>query len=84
MKNSSAIIPKPSLTRKASGAWSTKARSGSPQPKPDTGDTCSTRSLETPNDNVAVKTQNDLLNGVGSQFPTIDDSIRNKDIHPNL
>ncbi|KAL7953085.1 hypothetical protein V8C34DRAFT_309501 [Trichoderma compactum] len=48
------------------------------------GDSRNTRSLKIHSDSTAVKTQNDLLRGVGSQFPTIDDSIKNKDIHPNL
>ncbi|KAL6806007.1 hypothetical protein J3E68DRAFT_390068 [Trichoderma sp. SZMC 28012] len=81
MNNSTVIIPKPSLTRKVSATWSTKARSGSPPPMLEAGDT---GSAGMPKDNAAVKTQNDLLHGVGSQFPIIDDSIKNKDIHPNL
>ncbi|KAL6799127.1 hypothetical protein GGI42DRAFT_328833 [Trichoderma sp. SZMC 28013] len=78
MKNSSDILPSP---RKASDTWSTKARSGSPPPMLETGDA---GSANVPKDNTAVKTQNDLLYGVGSQFPTINDAIKNKDIHPNL
>ncbi|KAL7914657.1 hypothetical protein GGI35DRAFT_474390 [Trichoderma velutinum] len=78
MNNSSATISRPG---KVLNAWSTKARSGSPQPMIKTGEI---RSTKMPKYNNNTKTQNDLLCGIGSQFPTIDDSIKNKDIHPNL
>ncbi|KAL5086934.1 hypothetical protein Trisim1_008501 [Trichoderma cf. simile WF8] len=81
MKNPKVAIPRP---REASDTSSTKARRGSPQPMPDAGDNRSTRSHKILKDKPAVKTQNDLLYGVGSQFPTIDGSIKNKGIHPKL
>ncbi|KAL6700452.1 hypothetical protein J3F84DRAFT_344018 [Trichoderma pleuroticola] len=30
------------------------------------------------------KDQNDVLHGIGSQFPVIDDAVQNMDLHPNL
>ncbi|OPB43686.1 hypothetical protein A0O28_0099740 [Trichoderma guizhouense] len=60
--NSNATIPTP---ERVSDAWSIKTRSGSPPPMLEAGDA---GSAKMPKDNAAVKTQDDLLCGVGSQF----------------
>ncbi|UKZ46679.1 hypothetical protein TrVGV298_000886 [Trichoderma virens] len=78
MKNSSAAIPKPETV---SGTWSTKARSGSPQPMLKTGDALNNKM---PKDNSNAITQRDALYGIGAQFSGINSSVKNMDTHPNL
>ncbi|KAK0760023.1 hypothetical protein N5P37_007101 [Trichoderma harzianum] len=81
MKNWPIATLNPNNLRKISSTWSAKGRSGSPPPMLEAGDS---GSAKMPEENIVVTTQNDLLHGVGSQFATIDDSIKNKGIHPKL
>ncbi|KAM0253064.1 hypothetical protein ACHAQJ_007440 [Trichoderma viride] len=85
MKNSNF---NPTFSSNVSDTWSRKARSSSPPPTLEVdqsaivqGGGCATTKKS---QNNKRKAQNDVLYGVGSQFPAIDDSTRNKDLHPKL
>ncbi|KAK0760024.1 hypothetical protein N5P37_007102 [Trichoderma harzianum] len=69
--------------------WSTAARSDSPPPiarmsHREATSTSAASTTEAPQTNNTRKDQNDVLHGIGSQFPATDDAIQNMDLHLNL
>ncbi|KAL6830605.1 hypothetical protein J3E69DRAFT_363568 [Trichoderma sp. SZMC 28015] len=73
----------------AADTWSTAARSDSPPPiarvsRRAATSTSAASTTEEPQSHNMRKDQNDVLHGIGSQFPVIDDAIQNMDLHPNL
>ncbi|UKZ92301.1 uncharacterized protein TrAFT101_007261 [Trichoderma asperellum] len=72
-----------------SDTWSHKARSGSHPPalQPEQGEAIQSDSplpTEISRDTNDKSIQNNALRGVGSQFSTINDQVRNKGLHLDL